>query len=101
MAKLILTDAEKAANSWLDLDDANLGKVLKATALKLKAHANDQSRLWFVSAAMLLCSMADDSNADRFSQTIKGFSNHGKLAGDWRVIVRRIAKFSGNPKSKI
>lgn len=33
MAKLLLTDEEIAAHSWLDLDDASLGKVLKHAAL--------------------------------------------------------------------
>lgn len=44
MAELILTEEEQSANTWLELTDETLGKLVKATALTLKAHDQEQKR---------------------------------------------------------
>jgi len=90
MAELILTDEEKAAATWLELDNATIGKLVKKTALGLQAHSGEQGQVWWFSAAMLLIGMASDSNADRFTQEIRGFTREGVPCGDWRVSVDRI-----------
>jgi hypothetical protein len=65
MAELILTEAEKSALTWMELDDATLGKVVKKTALSLKEHSEEQQKIWWFAAAMLLCGMAEDAKADQ------------------------------------
>jgi hypothetical protein len=90
MAELILSDDEKAAATWLELDDATVGKLVKKTALDLKEHAGEQGRVWWFSAAMLLVGMAEDSNAHDFSQEVRGFTRDGVSCGDWKVSVTRI-----------
>lgn len=90
MAQLILTDEEKAAATWMELDDATVGKVVKKTALGLIDMSNEQGRVWWFAAAMLMCGMASDANADEFSQELLGFSYGDTDCGDWLVTVQRI-----------
>lgn len=90
MAELILTDEEQAAATWFELDDATVGKIVKKTALGLLDHSNEQGRVWWFAAALLLCGMADDANADTFSQEVNNFTNGDDDRGNWRVTVERI-----------
>lgn len=90
MAELILTEAEKAATTWLGLDDAALGKVVKKTALSLKEHSEEQQKLWWFAAALILCGMAADANATKLTHDIEGLSEEGAVRGDWRITVERI-----------
>lgn len=90
MAELILTDEEQAAATWFELDDATVGKIVKKTSLGLLDHSNEQGRVWWFAAALLLCGMADDANADTFSQEVNNFSNGDDDRGNWLVTVERI-----------
>jgi hypothetical protein len=94
MAKLILTEAEKSALTWMELDDATLGKVVKKTALSLKEHSDEQQKIWWFAAAMLLCGMAEDAKAAQLTHTIEGFSEKGVDRGDWRITVERLTPHS-------
>lgn len=88
MAELILTEAEKAANTWLELDDATVGKLVKKTALGLKNHSEERGKVWYVSAVMLLLGMVADSNAEEFSTTINGFSDPAGYRGDFEINIK-------------
>lgn len=90
MAELILTDEEKAAATWMELDDATIGKLVKKTALGLHSLNAEQAHVWWWSAALLLCGMASDANADKFEQEITGFTESGEDRGNWRITVERI-----------
>lgn len=90
MAELILTKEEQDAATWLELDDATVGKIVKKTALGILDHSNEQGRVWWFAAALLLCGMADDANADTFSQEINNFTKEGNDRGDWRITIERI-----------
>lgn len=93
MAKLVLTAAEKAAASYLDWDDAALGKMAKCLALKLDDIANDAEgfrKVAALSCAMMLVAAAHDSNADKLSFDLTGHSTKGVLTGDWRVTIKQI-----------
>lgn len=90
MAKLILTEEEKAAATWMELDDATIGKLVKKTALGLMSLKDEQAHVWWWSAAILLCSMASDANADKFEQEILGLTHSGEERGNWRITVERI-----------
>lgn len=96
MAELILTEEEQAAATWLELDDATVGKIVKKTALGLLDHSNEQRRVWWFAAALLLCGMADDANADTFSQDINNFTHEGDDRGNWRVTIERITSSEPN-----
>lgn len=90
MAELILTEAEKAAATWAELDDEALGKVVKATMFSIKAIAQEQDKLFVFAAATILCSEAAEANADKLTQTIEGLRRNGEPVGDWEVTIRRI-----------
>ena len=54
MAELILTEEEKAAALWSDLDDAALGKLVKKKIALLTSAAEQLDRVTTFAAAMLL-----------------------------------------------
>jgi hypothetical protein len=90
MAELILTDEEKASNSYLDWDDAALGKLTKKVALTIRdGRADDKLPIIANAAAMMLVGMAHDSNAETFTLTLGGCTHHGEPVGDWKVTVKR------------
>ena len=93
MAELIVTEAEKAAVSFLDWDDEALGKAVKEVALMLGKHCEDLEgfkKILPVSAAMVLASTAIDHNAGELSLTIGAFSHAGEDHGDWEVTVKKL-----------
>ena len=91
MAQLILTDEEKQAKTWAELDDASLGKVVKAEMFNIKTASKQMKRLLLFSAAMILCTAAADANADKLTQTIEGLTTKGKPIGDWKVTIKKLA----------
>src|SRR5699024_11084157 len=73
MAELILTEAEKAATTWLELDDATIGKLVKKQALAIMDKSVEMEQITSTSAVMLLCGFAADMNADKSEYDIGGF----------------------------
>jgi hypothetical protein len=90
MAELILTPEEENAGTWLELDDATIGKVVKATQLSIFNSGNDQGRIYWFSAALLLCCLVADTNAEKFTQELKNITTYGKSIGDWKITIKRI-----------
>jgi len=89
--KLTLTDAEKKSATWAELDDDALGKVVKAMMFKLKNTSDEQGKLSYLSAALILCSAAVEANADKLTQTIEGLTIKGQSLGNWKVIIKKQA----------
>jgi len=89
MAELILTEAEKAATTWLELDDATIGKLVKKQALAIMDKSVEMEQITSTSAVMLLCGFAADMNADKSEYDIGGFTEAGESFGDWKVTVQR------------
>lgn len=87
--KLILTAAEKKAATWAELDDASLGKVVKAMMSKIRETSEEQGKLFYLSAAIILCGAAVDANADRLVQTIEGLTIKGQTWGNWKIIIQK------------
>lgn len=96
MAELILTDEEKAAISWLDMDDDTLGKLCRKACLvimkkeKSEDDPDDRKPVWAASAGMLLCGVADDANATTATFQFNGLTNSDKERGNWRVTVEKL-----------
>ena len=90
MAELILTDEEKATESYLDWDDAAIGKAVKKLALAISDTKGDKSMSWHA-ASLCLVAMAHDSNAGSSEHTIEGVTlNKGQDAiGDWKITTQR------------
>jgi hypothetical protein len=87
--ELILTEAEKKAATWLELDDESVGKLVKASALKIIDNDNEQGRVAFWSAAIILCSMAAEANAETFKQTLDNLTIKGKSFGKWELTIKK------------
>lgn len=88
--ELILTEAEKKANTWLELDDDSVGKLVKATALNMKSVDTEWKRVGYWSAALMLCSLAAEANADTFSQELDNLTIKDKSFGKWKVTIQRV-----------
>lgn len=86
------TEEEKAASTYLEWDDAELGKFAKYCALELQKNSRDAEGLHRVaaaSAAMLLVGACVDANAADLELKIGGHTRHGRPTGDWLVTVKR------------
>lgn len=89
--ELILTDEEKAAHSWLELDDESLGKMIKATAVKYASTPDGEiDHMHKMTCAMILCNMAADVNSTTSTFTLNGLTKKGEPQGDWKVTVKRV-----------
>ena len=91
MAELILTDDEKAAALWSDLDDAALGKLVKKKIAFLADAAEQLDRVTTFAAAMLLCCAAAEQNFSELALEIDGMTQEGREFGDWLVVVMKTA----------
>lgn len=97
MAELILTDDEKNAGSFLDFDDASLGRCVKALALnafaekveKIKIGVEGSGPCYIMAATQVLASFAHETNAGEASFEVCGLSFRGKPVGDWLIEIRR------------
>ncbi len=90
MAQLILTDQEKAAALWSDLDDAELGKLVKNKIASIEDAAEQLERITTFAAALLLCCSAAELNASEIEMGIKGLTHAGREFGDWKVVVVKV-----------
>jgi len=72
--ELILTDAERKALTWTELDDAALGKVVKAMMCQIKIEGDEQEKLLFFSASLILCLASAEVNVDKHLLTIEGLT---------------------------
>ncbi len=87
--KLILTEAEKKAATWAELNDAALGKAVKSGMFQLEHISDEKGKLYFLSAAILLCSIAVKANTDKLKQTIRGLTIRGEPCGNWEVVISK------------
>lgn len=94
MAELITTQEEKDAASYLDWDDASLGRFTKQMALKFAAACKSDPEGWrrvlSTAAAVHLACQAADANAARLTVDLDGVEYAEKKHGDWRVTVEKI-----------
>lgn len=89
MAELIITDAEREANSYLDWDDASIGRAVKKLAVKI-ADMKGEDSISTYAGIMLLLSKAVDSDAGSMTVTVNGLACKGVPLGDWEVVSRRL-----------
>jgi hypothetical protein len=89
MAELMLTEAEKAAALWSDLDDAALGKLVKKQMATRTQSAEQMDRTTLFSAALLICCGAAEVNAGKAEFDIEGVTQDGRDFGDWTVVATK------------
>lgn len=90
MAELLLTDAEKAAELWTDLDDASLGAMLRKKLIVLQTASEQMEQTFSTTAGLLLCCAAAEKNANEMTLTFENVTQEGRPFGDWKVVVTRL-----------
>lgn len=99
MAKLILTDKEKADLRYMDWDDASVGRAVKKIASTLYGditHEQEGPVMQFTAASLVLINIAHTSNAEISEITQEGVTVKGVPVGDYKVTVEKI-NAGGNP----
>lgn len=91
MAQLILSDAEKAAQLWTDLDDASLGAMLRKKLAVLDEAAMQMNMTFTVAAAMMVCCHAAETQSNELRIEVDGITQDGRAFGDWSVVATRKA----------
>ncbi len=90
MAELVLTDRERKAATWAELDNESLGKVVKKMMADFKKISKESNRIYLISAAMLLCSDTAETNADKATFTVEGLKNKTNDFGNWKVVIKKV-----------
>lgn len=89
MADLILTEEEKKSKSYLEWDDAALGKAVKKLALAID-DVRGKDAIAHNAGMMLLILKAHDANSEITVLTVDGLTCGGESLGDWEVTIKRI-----------
>ena len=89
MAELIITDEERASATYLEWDDASIGRGVKKIALKI-GDLKGKLSISFCAGAVSLITKAVDSGAEKSEFTVEGLIDDGQPLGDWKVTVERI-----------
>lgn len=87
---MILTEEEKAAALWSNLDDAALGKMVKKKIEFLTDAAAQLDRVTIFAAAMLLCCAAEEQGASEMTLQIDGLTQAGMGFGDWKIMAMKL-----------
>jgi hypothetical protein len=89
MAELILTEAEKQTATYLDWDDAALGKAVKKLAL-LMGEIRGNEALACTSGAVLLACQAAKQPDGVLTIQLDGITDGYDRVGDWQLVVSRL-----------
>jgi len=87
MAELILTEEEKAAPLWSDLDDDALGKLVRKKISLLQDTAKQLDKVTTMAAAVLLCCAAAEEGQAEIAIEIDGLTQAGRAFGDWKIVA--------------
>lgn len=90
MAKLTITEEERRTLTFLEWDDAALGKAVKSMACIIADKDGGRESLPVVAAGVFLISQAIDSGADKLVLEIGGATNPKPL-GDWEITIKQLA----------
>jgi hypothetical protein len=90
MAELILTQQEKDAALWSDLDDASLGKLVKKTMAIFDSLPRQEHEIVMQSAAIMLCCLVRDNQSTKATITLEGVTEKGVGIGDWRLLIEQV-----------
>jgi hypothetical protein len=89
MAELILSDVEKAALLWTDLDDQALGALLRKKIVVLQTAASQMDMSFATAAALLLVGTAGETNSNSLQVSLESVTQGGRDLGDWDVTVTK------------
>lgn len=100
--EITLTEAEKAAASWLDWDDETVGKAVRGLAYI--AIGEEPNRfLQRCAMALLLCAAAREFNSETTVITMNGVTLSEEPLGHYRITIQRQDKpfdLEGGPRAE-
>jgi hypothetical protein len=91
VSELILTDEEKASATFLEWDDASIGRAVKKFALTIK-DAKGGDSIKSTAGALTLVTLASDAGAETTTIKLEGVTDGENPIGDWLITVKRIEK---------
>lgn len=89
MAELIITEEERSTLTFLEWDDAALGKAVKSMACIFADTEGGRKTLPAVAAGVFLISRAIDAGADTLILKLEGAYNEKPL-GDWEITLKQL-----------
>ena len=89
--ELILTEEEKAAATWLELDDAAVGRMVKYNCGLIAQFCDEHERIRNMAAGLMLVTATAECNAEELTQTLHGCSSGDKEIGDWEITIRKLS----------
>ena len=89
MAQLILTEEERCTKTFLEWDDATLGKAVKRTADIIHGEAGGRA-LRLTGAAIFIIEEMLKNHADSVTLELTGVTAGAKELGNWGVSIERI-----------
>lgn len=89
MAELIITEEERRTLTFLEWDDAALGKAVKKIAIMIADKDGGRDTLPVTAAGVFLISRAVALNTDGLTLVIEGATNPEPL-GDWKIVITRM-----------
>jgi len=96
MSELILTEEERAANTWLELSDKTIADTTRHVGLIFKnasinTHIKDVDRPLVISAAMHIClEFASSKNLDKYSFTFEDLQFNDEILGSYKLTIEKI-----------
>jgi hypothetical protein len=88
MAKLILSEKEKNAATYLEWNDVALGRAVKKLAVDIRNNRGDDALALTACATLLACASAK-RNAAQTIITLEGVTEGEKNYGFWSIIVQQ------------
>lgn len=88
MAGLILTKAELAANTFLEWDDASLGRAVKKAALTLGDQSGGRT-IRVAGVGVVLINELLNADKDSAVLDLRGATYRGKELGDWLIHIEQ------------
>ena len=89
MVQLITTPEEESAASYLEWDDAAIGKLVKASSLTLEAGCGKDMVKKLACCTRILAAMLE-ADSDDTTIIIKGLTRKGESLGDWEIRVKQL-----------
>ena len=91
MAKLICTKKELKAATFLEWDDASIGRLCKQSALKIMFPGDKEKNypVLVSAASLVLINIAHQANAATSTIDQDGVTIKGEPIGNWQVIIKR------------
>lgn len=91
MAKLLCTKKELKAASFLEWDDASIGRLCKMTALKMVFPEDGQKNMPVIASAasLVLVNLTNQANAETCELNQDGVTIKGKSIGDWKITIKK------------